>query len=76
MLKTPVFNRPALGKSLLRFRNPHCPILETALHRLQLRIISGPAGIRRLQSVLSGRTEIFLFGAPLVINQQIQFLIS
>ena len=46
------------------FCNPHCPILKTTLHRLQLRIMSGPAGIR-LQSVLSGRTEIFLSGAPL-----------
>ena len=25
--------------------NPHCPILKTALHRLQLRIMSGPASI-------------------------------
>ena len=33
--------------------NPHWAILKKALHRLQLRIMSGPAGIR-LQSVLSG----------------------
>ena len=51
-------------KACFVFRNPHYPILKTALHRLQLRMMSGPAGIR-LQSVLSGRTEIFLSGAPL-----------
>ena len=47
-----IFHRSVV-KACSVFRNPFCPILETALHRLQLRIRSGPAGIR-LQSVLSG----------------------
>ena len=47
-----VFHRSVV-KACFVFRNPYCPILETALHRLQLRIMSGPAGIR-LKSVLSG----------------------
>ena len=59
-----VFHRSVV-KACFASRNPNCPILKTALHPLQLRIISGPAGIR-LQSDLSGRTEIFWSGAPLV----------
>ena len=47
-----VFHRSVV-KAWFVFRNPNCPILKTALHRLQLKIMSGPAGIR-LQSVLSG----------------------
>ena len=58
-----VFHRSVV-KACFVFRNPHCPILKTALHRLQLRIMSGPVGIR-LQLVMSGRTELFLSGAPL-----------
>ena len=47
-----VFHRSVV-KACFVFRNPHCPILKIAFHRLQLRTISGPVGIR-LQSVLSG----------------------
>ena len=60
-----VFHRSVV-KACFVFRNPHCPIVKTALHCLKLRIMSSPAGIR-LQSFLSGRTEIFLSGAPLVV---------
>ena len=45
------------------FRDPHCPILKTALHRLQLRLMSGPAGIR-LQSVMSGCPAGRKFSCP------------
>ena len=62
-------------KACFVFRNPHCPILKTALHRLQLRIMSSPAGIR-LQSVLSGRTEFFLSGAPLDLTLNYSFVSS
>ena len=59
--------RRSVVKVCLVFRNPHCPILKTALHRLQLRIMSGPAGIR-LQPVLSGpagiRLQPVLSGCP------------
>ena len=47
-----VFHRSVV-KACFVFRNPHCPILKTALHRFQLRIMPCPAGIR-LRSVLSG----------------------
>ena len=50
-------------KAQFVFRNPHCPILKTALYRLQLRIMSGPAGIR-LQSVLSGYPAGRKFSCP------------
>ena len=63
-----VFHRSVV-KACFVFRNGRCPILKTALHSLQLRIMSGPAGIW-LQSVLSGRTEIFLSGAPLLSTKR------
>ena len=47
-----VFYRSVV-KACFVFRNPYCPILKTALYRVQLRLMSGPAGIR-LQLVLSG----------------------
>ena len=57
-----VFHRSVVKASFV-FR-----CLKTALHRLQLRIMSGlgryPASISHVR--LSGRTEIFLSGAPLL----------
>ena len=57
-----VFHR-SLVKVCFVFRNPHCPIVKTALRRLQLRIMSGPVGIR-LQSVLSGCPAGRKFSSP------------
>ena len=69
-----VFHR-SLVKTCFVFRNPHCPIVKTVLRRLQLRIMSGPAGIR-LQSVLSGcpagqkfSCPVHLYSLPLLFEQ-------
>ena len=51
-----VFHRSVV-KACFVFRNHHCPILKIALHRLQLRIMSGPAGIRFNQSCLVVRPD-------------------
>ena len=57
-----VFYR-SVRKACLVFPNPNCPILKTTFHRLQLRIMFGPAGIR-LQSVLSGCPAGRKFSCP------------
>ena len=57
-----VFYRSVV-KACFVFRNRHCPILKTALHRLQFRIMSGPAGIR-LQSVLFDCPAGWNFSCP------------
>ena len=65
-----VFHRSVV-KACFGFCNPQCPILKTALHRLQLRILSGPAGFQKAlisPARLSGRTEIFMSGAPLSVT--------
>ena len=58
-----IFFHLSVEKACFVFHNPHCPILETALHHLQLRIMSGSAGIR-LQSVLSGAPLLFSVTLP------------
>ena len=57
-----VFHRSVV-KACFVFCNPHCSILKTALHRSQLRIMSGPAGIR-FQIVLSSCPAGRKFSCP------------
>ena len=57
-------------KAWFVFRNPHCPILRTTLHRLQFRIMSGSVGIR-LQSVLSGYPAGRKFSCPVHLYSKV-----